>query len=131
MRFVEFLPKHLAFLRPVEEEKGFDSDAMGRKLMDSGPCLTLVDGDTILACGGLVLVDEGIAEIWVRMSQKCGPHAVRELKVQMYRWIEEYKLERLQATSPIDWEANVRFLKWLGMREERTLVRFSWRRKWQ
>ena len=93
-----------------------------------------------IACGGLVFLFPETAEIWLRLSmQGRGPHAVRELKAQMFRWIEEYHLDRVQATAQLGWQEDQGFLEWLGMNREGVMrkygpggldqVRYAWVRE--
>jgi hypothetical protein len=109
----------------LDELPGMSLEQMAKAAMGKGPCLTLLDGGEAIACGGVVTMFSTSGEIWLRLSKKAGPHAVRELKTQMYRWISELKLNRLQATGPAAWKELPRFLEWLGMQREGILRRFG------
>jgi hypothetical protein len=142
MRFIDFLPVHMLWISDVHqnvlnEQQGMELVKIGEKSKSRGPCLTLMNDKEAIACGGLMLMWPGTAEIWVRLSLgKCGPAAARELKKQTYRWIEEHHLNRLQATAPAEWVQDCKFIEWLGMKAESTMkkygpngvdqIRFAW-----
>ena len=131
MRFIEYEAEHLLWVMDVagsvlNEQAGIDLMELARKSKTKGPCLTLVnEKNETIACGGLAMMFKGSAEIWVRLSKKAGPHAVKALREQMYRWIEGHRLVRLQATGPVAWEKLPPFLEWLGMQREGVLRKYG------
>ena len=129
MRLINFEPEHLLWVMDVSKNvprEQDDLEALAERAKTKGPCLTLIgeDGQT-LACGGLSMMFKHSAEMWVRLSNKAGPHAVREIKCQVYRWIETLHLDRLQATGPVSWEALPRWWTWLGLHKEAVLEKYG------
>ena len=92
MKFIPFEPFHMMWVSDVHqdvlnEQQGMELVKIGRKQV-RGPCLTLMNDKEAIACGGLMLMWPGTAEIWVRLSLgKCGPAAATKMKKQTYRWI--------------------------------------------
>ena len=131
MRFIPFEPEHLFWVSDIhgnvsDEQRGVDLLKLGSVCKAKGPCLTLMDEQQAIACGGIAFLFPQTAEIWVRLSLKGrGPHAVMELKKQMYRWIEEHHLDRLQATAQARWKQDCDFLEWLGMEREGVMRKFG------
>ena len=127
MRFVEFLPEHLGMVETYDgvDEKGMDLFKLGEACKRGGPCLSLFDGDTIVACGGITMPWPGMAYIWTRVSLKAGPQALKNIRGQMYRWAEENSLDRIQATAREDWEQDHKFLELMGMKRETLMEKYG------
>ena len=130
LHFVTFETDHMLWLQDVgagavSKLPGMDLQQLAEKAKTQGPCLTLMEGEEAIACGGIVMLLAATAEIWLRLSRKAGPHAVRELRAQMYRWIESLRLNRLQASGPTTWKELPRFLEWLGMQSEGILRKYG------
>lgn len=107
MHFVNFEAGHMLWIRDIHEkvlneQRGFDLVKLGESCSKKGPCLTLMNDREAIACGGLVFLFPETAEIWLRLSmQGRGPHAVRELKAQMFRGSRNtiWTVSRLQLNS--------------------------------
>jgi hypothetical protein len=129
MRFIQFEPEHFLWVMDVDQnvpEKIEELKTLGQKAISQGPCLTLLGyNDEAIACGGMRMLFEHSAEIWLRLSRKAGPNAVREIKAQMYRWIEDHHLVRLQASGPTTWTNLPRWWEWLGMQREGILRNYG------
>lgn len=130
MRFIPFEPEHLLSIVDVSEnvrreQDGIDLLELGRKHKEDGPCLTLLEGDEAMACGGITFIFERSASIWVRVSKRAGPHVHKELKDQFYRWVETHKLDRMQAVARGDWEADQKYFEWMGMTREGVMRKYG------
>ena len=129
MRIINFEPEHFLWVMDVDRnvpEKTADLKALGQKALTQGPCLTLLGcNDEAIACAGMRMLFDHSAEVWLRLSKKAGPHSVRIIKVQMYRWIEQYNLVRLQASGPTTWTDLPRWWEWLGMQKEGILRKYG------
>jgi hypothetical protein len=130
MKLIPFEPVHMLWVKDIhenviDEQRGMDLVKLGERCKAKGPCATLIDAEAI-ACGGIAFIFKETGEIWLRLSLKGrGPNAVREIKVQMFRWIEEYHLDRLQATAQARWQEDCDFLEWLGMKPEGLMRKFG------
>lgn len=126
--FIPFSPEHLLFIMDVnenvkDEQTGMDLLTIGKASKEQGPCLTLMNGCAV-ACGGLHFIFKETASIWVRVSRRAGPHAHYELRGQLYRWIDEYHLDRLQAVAQERWGLD-KYFTWLGMEKEGVLRKYG------
>lgn len=123
MNFREFKPCDMLAITDVDAHVRAEGEEdvlnWGELHAQHGPCLTLTSKQNTIACGGIFISWPGTAWIWLRLSQsRCGPEAARMLKQQMYQWIAEHHLNRLQATAQAGWAKDQRFLEWLGMKRE-------------
>ena len=127
MTFVPFDPHDLlAVVDPKEgAEKTCDLIGLGEECKRLGPCLTLMDGEKMIACGGIVLRNEISGELWLRLSSQAGPHAVKAIKAQVDRWIAEFHLQRVQATGPVSWEILPRWWEFMGMHREGLMEKYG------
>jgi hypothetical protein len=130
LHFIEFLPEHLLFIMDVnenvmKEQQGLDLLEIGRKSKEGGPCLTLMEGDVAMACGGIQFIFEKSASVWIRLSSKAGPNVHKELRAQMHRWIEQHQLDRMQAVARADWESDQKYFEWMGMKREGVMRKYG------
>ena len=132
MKFIEFLPEHMLWVKDVhenvsDEQRGMDLAKLGERCKAKGPCLTLLnDKGEAIACGGFSFIFKETAEIWLRLSLSgWEPDAIVGIRDQMYRWLEEYHLDRLQATAQARWKQDCDFLEWLGMQPEGLMRKFG------
>lgn len=88
-----------------------------------GTAITFEVGGKVAACGGYAKPWDGTAELWLALSPEFHRSAsvLMAVKRQMYEWIQEDDLHRVQAVTPAEWRVGRRFLEWLGMRWEATL----------
>jgi len=77
----------------------------------------IIDGK-IVACGGLRILWDGVGEVWLMVSRDYPIHAVVLLKRQMYEWMRDYGLRRVQSIVRFDWKEGNRFAQWSGMKFE-------------
>ncbi len=91
----------------------------------SEPSVTImVDGEPV-ASGGLLVSWGTMAEVWLYLSSRAGRIAIIETRLQLYRWIEQYKLKRVQACVREDWTKACRFAEWMGFMFEGRMRNFG------
>ena len=91
---------------------------------DAGPAYTLVDGDTVLGCGG-VLIEGRVGTAWAVLSDEIRARPVvlhRQVKRMLNQIVTEYQLEQVLATVYEEFSAGRRWMGRLGFREEETLT---------
>lgn len=91
------------------------------------PANTMVYNGRVVACGGIViLVPEHRAEAWIMLVEDIGtlhidPKIARD---RLYDWIVENKIIRLEAPLRADFEAGIKYAKYLGFKYEATLKQY-------
>lgn len=103
------------------------------RLMFAGPAYTVFDGGTVLGCGGVALLWQGVAEAWMVLSESVDMLDARGrglLGIQIIRGLRrsslEFNLHRLQAVVAKDGdEANKAFLQWLGLEYEGDMHKYG------
>lgn len=106
IKVVEFKPEHLVNI----EKDGIDGEVVNflgeidKRAADyaqAGPAITLLDGDTILAIGGVIMCWKGVGEAWMMVSPEG-----RLKKVALYKTMEgfvntcfeKYGMHRIQTS---------------------------------
>lgn len=87
----------------------------------------LVNG-TVVGCGGIYPVWEGVGEAWFLGSHLVHKHkaaVTRAVRQHLVGIMEEHNLHRVQAHVMEDWPGARRWIKFLGMEEEGVLRKFS------
>jgi RimJ/RimL family protein N-acetyltransferase len=86
-----------------------------------GPAFTVMVGDTIIACAGIVLPWPGLGLVWMALSDDIGSHRVwltRRVRRMMHDAIRSLCLHRLEATVLADNARNQRWIEALGFSRE-------------
>lgn len=123
MEIVPFDPSDLAALDPPAVA-AVDWQAFADGYGDFGPSFTLMDGDKVLACGGLI-VSGRVGLAWAALSD-----AIRARPVVLYRTVKRklnqlvmlWGLEQVVSTANDDLEAGRRWMEGLGFHEEGMLT---------
>ena len=95
-------------------------EAMKRHEQDA-TALTLMIGDDIIACGGVMILSEGVAEIWTLQSPLVEKHPI-EFHKFMLQWRDifqkKFNLVRMQASVQADVEKHIKWIEMLGFKRE-------------
>ena len=108
---------------PTDEFK----DAMRRHEAD-GTALTLKVGDEVMSCGGVMIMSQGVAEIWTLN----GP-LIKKYPIEFHKFIldcrdkfeKKFNLVRMQAPVQSDIPMNIKWIESLGFKQE-GLMRKYW-----
>ncbi len=121
---IDYLPEHAERIHAEgSKERAADrakmpDDEWAAKLGQGIVAKTgMLDGQPV-GCGGLFQMWPGVAEAWVVLHhniEKMMPRAGVIVRRQLYDWMEEFNLVRVQAPLRADWPVGLRFAKWLGM----------------
>ena len=88
--------------------------------MKSGVCVTAVDNDEVIGCGGAIVTGENEAELWVRLSQKVQAIKFKAVEVicSGMRVITE-SLEGFSFKCKVaeNFEVGERLVSWLGFKK--------------
>jgi hypothetical protein len=121
MEIVPFKSAHLralalqeaqAWMGPMLLDNGY-----GVALKNGGPCFTLLDGDDVIICSGIVHVWENRAQAWALISGDAGQHFVRIFRA-MRSFLELQDTRRIEATVDPDFEQGHRLMRMLGFQHE-------------
>lgn len=123
MEIVPFDPSDLVHIHPpMLTPAQWLAFAAGYR--DAGAAYTLVDGDTVLGCGG-VLIEGRVGTAWAVLSDEIRARPVvmhRQVKRLLNKIGTEYRLEQILATVYEEFSAGRRWMERLGFREEETLT---------
>lgn len=136
LKFIEFQPAHLLGIRvdPVVQALRGKGDLLtyGKVRKAGGVTLTLAwfpPGELlkIVACGGFVILWPGLAEMWLTVDIDTAtlPGVPLKLHRQLDEWIAQHGLDRVQSTTPVEWETGARFLEFLGFKKECVMKKFG------
>jgi len=89
---------------------------------------TAVVNGSIVACGGIYPVWDGVGEAWFlgsHLIHKYTKTIVKELRMHLHGIMEAHQLHRVQAHILEDWPNARRWIRFLDMQEEGVLRKFS------
>lgn len=92
------------------------------------PAVSFVDGEKLVACGGLVIPWPGLAEAWLRAIPDCERYRVglfRLSKRALEMNIRGLKLRRVEATLNSAFAPGIRWAEHLGFWKESELPNFG------
>jgi len=121
-------------LRGYVKQDVYDIDVgyeFDRRLLVEGQTTlgsTLLDGETVLATGGIHMMWEGVGEAWTLVSPKLRGNGLvfaRYTKRMFDDIIEANNLRRVQATIHVDDEVSLRFASWLGFKDEGIMSKYG------
>jgi len=123
---IPFIEEHI-----YELETEFEFSEAARKAIGSYGLMdgyTLLDGDDVLACAGVSVMWEGVAEGWIVLSKKARKH-----KVSVARYTDalfddimrDNNLWRIQASIHTTDEKAIRFAQWLEFEYEGIMRKFG------
>lgn len=76
-------------------------------------------GETIIAAGGVCEIHEHRGEVWMLLSEDCGPHFIAVNRI-VRRFVASLAYKRLETTCEVAWPEAHRWLKLLGFDKECT-----------
>lgn len=124
MNRIPFKPEHLFTLNSVEAELRLTLRAKMESLGMDGPSTTIVDGEEIVACGGIRTLWPRSGEAWGSLSSKRkGPELFRLFRSIIDEWSFDY--DRIQAMTITGWKQGERSLEFLGFKFETVLRKFG------
>jgi len=85
---------------------------------------TVYAGDSVIACGGVLPLYEGVGQVWSYVSDEARGHGrfiVRNVRNAIPVIMEEMNLHRVQATVQSHREEYIRFAKAIGLEWESTM----------
>lgn len=125
LELIDYKPEHAEQIEKAgAKEKGVDGSVLPENwaelLGSSLIAKTAVFDGRIIACGGLFLLWPGVAEAWVTYvfdveKLRIYPRIVKDL---IHEWMEKFDLVRVHAPLRADWEAGIKYAKWLGFRPD-------------
>lgn len=121
MRVVPFDPAHLHSMALQSSQSWMEpmlkNPSYGEFLKSAGACITIMNGDHVVACGGLVNMWENRAQVWSLISHDAGRHFVRVVRV-MQSFLDLQDIRRIEATVDADFEQGHRLIHMLGFKYE-------------
>lgn len=128
MKMIAFEPMHLSLLVPreaVDMEQAIDTMI---RLDGLGPAYTIIDGEEIIGCWGIVRLWGGVGEAWTVFSAAVARHPLWLHKTAR-RMIQDVMagmgLDRLQVNVLAGSGRNCRWVERLGFHSEGTMERFG------
>lgn len=126
LRIIAFEPEHLGRMQPRAFEARqiglvADPQALAALYAQRGPAFTGMAGQEIMACGGLVMLWRGVAEVWMVSTALVAARPLafhRAVKRGLARLRQDMGLWRVQAAVQKEHEVSRAWLARLGFREE-------------
>lgn len=129
MNIVAFRPEHLTMLE-LQEAQAELADTIA--LPGYGECVaaapgqafTVMDGETVLACGGAIELWPGRALIWSLVSDKAGQH-LRFIHRAVAGFLDQAPWTRVEAHVDARFKQGVQWIRMLGFQREGTMRAFT------
>ncbi len=125
LEIIPYKPKHALKLaesgtRVPKLVLGADLEHWAKMKYERGPAVTAIDGEKIVGCGGLELLQTGLSEAWAVFCEDVGRyHSIpRRAKEHLAIWIKQHNLFRVQSHLSTDFPAGVKFAKLVGFHYE-------------
>jgi hypothetical protein len=123
MRVVDFQPQHLTEIK-VQGAQTFElyDPVSGPSLQKAGPCFTVLDGETVIACMGLIDVWPNGTHtryiVWALISE-CGPVNFLKITRRARNWLAAQSGPvRVEATVAANFKQGHRWVDLLGFKCE-------------
>lgn len=120
MYIVPFEPSHLGSISLQKAQRWIGPTAhpdYGKQLKAAGHCYTMMDGDRVVACAGLVNMWENRAHAWAMISGDAGSRFVRMFRA-MRSFLDMQETRRIEASVDVDFEQGHRLMRMLGFNRE-------------
>lgn len=99
---------------PVMEEHGF--------------CVTLLANKKAVLSTGIIPIWDGVGEAWLLSGNEVPSYPItiaRAIYECFYQWVDAKDLWRVHANVRAEWKTAVRFVKFMGMKEEGLMRKFG------
>lgn len=125
MRVERYRAEHLDRLDLQEGQKylAVYLPAALRKALEGEFSFTLLDGDEVLCCAGLMQEWDNRAILWSYLAENIGPRRFRVLHSHAKRLLEVAPFKRIEATVDVGFENGHRWMEALGFRMEAHTMR--------
>jgi len=131
LEIVQFKAEHAQKVMASDSIKndGYDWDEQAVILEESGEAMTLVssDKDPVL-CMGVVPLWEGCGEAWMLAADKISERPIataRAIKEVFLEYNQHKEFRRVQSNVKADWPLAIKFVKFIGMKEEGLMQKFG------
>ena len=98
-------------------------DTALRKSLEGDFSFTVMDGDEVLCCAGLVAQWENRGLVWAYISETIGPGRFTVMHRHMMRLLDSMPFDRIEASVDVDFEKGHRWVRALGFTLEAPLMR--------
>ena len=122
-----FRPEHLDNFTVREPEASIISLPSMKQLAEKHPSYTLVIGNNIVCCFGVVVLWAGTGEFWMIPGEQIANHKIAFFKVMKdihNKFIEGFELNRLQCTCLVENENSRRWIERNGFQVEGILRKY-------
>ena len=127
-RMVEYKPEHarrLLLEYPRAEElqaaNGMSAEELAESQQKAGPAWTMLVGEEIIGCGGVILCGYKGGMAWLMLSKlfySYSKSALKEIKLRLLDIAAEHKLRRIEMETVAESATNARFAEYLGFELE-------------
>ena len=127
IELVQFEPFHVERMELQPRQKravSYSTRQYLGYLKEMGPCVTAIDGENVLGCGGVIEWHMGTGTLWLYVCADIKRHAVR-LHRAVARLLETVQLRRIEATTEVDWVESCRWLQLLGFEYEGLMRKYG------
>jgi len=100
------------------------------KLIPTPPAFTAIFDDKIVGVGGMIILWDGVGEMWLMLTADCkregvfGIIAFGAIKNKVDELIEKHKMRRVQCTVRVDFPKARKMVEALGFRQEGIMLSY-------
>ena len=133
MKLISYSARHLDEILAEGFNRGapsstFGMDAYKSELEKASYSYTVVCGDDIVMCCGLLPMWDGVADTWMLGSVKLHKHRsdfIRHAKGAMLSVFKDLGMRRVQGAVSVNWEEAARFAHYMGFEEEGVMRKYG------
>jgi len=101
------------------------------EMIPTPPAFTAIFDDKIVGIGGMIILWEGVGEMWIMLTKDCkkegvfGIVAFETIKNKVDELIKKYKIRRAQCTVRIDFPKAKKMVEALGFKQEGIMKKYT------
>lgn len=118
-----YRPEHLFLLRPQPAQRSALTSITPKhaESLAEHPSETVLHGDEVLLCGGVIPIWAGRAMVWAYVSADAGPHMLPVTRATQ-RFLSDYAVPRMELYVEEEFENGHRWAHMLGFQIESPLA---------
>lgn len=119
IQVVQYRPEHLFLLRPQDHQRDVldGVSAEHAAALGASPAATVMHGDEVLMCGGVVPIWAGRSMAWAYLSRDVGPHMLSVTRAVLV-FLEGHPSPRTEMYVQADFEEAHRWARSLWFHQE-------------
>jgi len=133
LKVIPFEPEHMINIEKEDPDTDVlmsmgDLEERAKQYAACGPGITILEGDVILATGGIIQFWKGVGEVWMIVSpsgRKSGTVVYRHMKRFLDKCFKEYGFHRIQTNILYDFKKPHESIMRLGFIPEGMMIHYG------